>query len=571
MDNQFNQPGGGMPLQGTSSQPPMGYPGAAQPPYAAPNPYDAIQPQAPSYGAQQPPFAGMPYDTMQQQPVPFGAQQPYAPGNPYDALQPQASPYGAQQPYAPNPYDTMQQPVNAYGAVQQPYADPGAQQQPYSEDGYEHLFGREQGQGVPEQPVPRQVHGQPFAGAAAPQIPGRRKRMNPSDIALIVVGMLAVIGFAAWFLYSNYAPQAARIGRVETGSLSAIHSGNVLVVRNEIPFDAEGVNSIMYEAKEGSKVARNAVICYVYSTGYSASAVRQLQEFRDEIRDYQESLIESSTIYDAKSDRYNGDVLALAQQMRSLIAGEDGSLPNIEAQMTQVVAERQTYFDKKYASDQRFSRKKDDERSQNQRISSWMLSHTANSEALVSFYSDGFEYAINGGNYTGFEPNEVRAMINGRKPENAAPAKGRTTIYRLVKDNEWYALFLSDDTEWNPVVGETYELQLERFGDTPVTASVVSFTKSGGELLVRLRISGSVQQVMYLRSCGAVLSESMSTLMVNERAIHTRDDMTGVTVVDGSTESFIPVNVIHVLDGYAYFQTVQQSVLFEGMEVRLYD
>ena len=140
-----------------------------------------------------------------------------------------------------------------------------------------------------------------------------------------------------------------------------------------------------------------------------------------------------------------------------------------------------------------------------------------------------------------------------------------------MKDNEWYALFLSDDTEWNPVVGETYELQLERFGDTPVTASVVSFTKSGGELLVRLRISGSVQQVMYLRSCGAVLSESMSTLMVNERAIHTRDDMTGVTVVDGSTESFIPVNVIHVLDGYAYFQTVQQSVLFEGMEVRLYD
>ena len=44
-----------------------------------------------------------------------------------------------------------------------------------------------------------------------------------------------------------------------------------------------------------------------------------------------------------------------------------------------------------------------------------------------------------------------------------------------------------------------------------------------------------------------------------------------MVVVEGSTESFIPVNVLHVVDGNAYFQTIQQGLLFEGMTVKLFD
>jgi len=573
MDNQFNQPGGTQP----TGQQPAGYPqagyGTGVPPQQWGNPADP-------YGVQQPQAApgGSLYETLQQPAAPYGApQQPYAApgGSLYDTLQQPAAPYGtAQQPQATPGGYYAQQPAAPYGTVQQPYADPGAYQPPYSDNGYQHLFGQGT-QEMPQQPAapqqPAQApRGKAFAGAEAPLVPGARRRMSVSDIALIVVAMLAVIGFAGWYLYATYAPEAARYGQIASGSLSAIHSGSSLIVRNEIPYDAESVTSVVYDAKEGSKVARNTLICHVYSTGYSASAVRQLQEYRDEIRDYQEKLIETSTIYDGKSERYNADVMTLAKEIRSLVAGDDGSLPNIEAQLTQTVKERQDYFDKKYASDQRFSRMKDDERSQTQRIDSWTLAYSATTDALVSFYSDGFEYAINGSNYATFEPDEVRAMISGRKPEGAEPPKGKTTIYRMVKDNAWYALFLSDDTEWNPVVGETYELQLERFGDTPVSATVVSFTKAGGELLVRLCITGSVEQVMYLRTCDAVLAESMSTLMINERGIYEQDGMTGVVVVEGSTESFIPVNVLHRVDGYAYFQTVNQGLLFEGMTVRLF-
>ena len=161
-------------------------------------------------------------------------------------------------------------------------------------------------------------------------------------------------------------------------------------------------------------------------------------------------------------------------------------------------------------------------------------------------------------------------MINGQAPEKTTAQKGKTTIYRMVREGEWYVLFLSDNTDWNPVNGQVYQLQLERFEDSAVYAEVVNFTRSGGELLVRLRVQSPVKPVLYMRTCGAVLGENVATLCVPERAIHTQDGMTGVVVVDGATESFIPVEVIHNDNGNAYFRAIQQGLLFEGMTVLLF-
>ena len=330
------------------------------------------------------------------------------------------------------------------------------------------------------------------------------------------------------------------------------------------------MTSIDYEAEEGSRVGRGAEVCSVYSTGYSVSAVQLLEQYRGEIRDQQKKLIESTTLYDGKLIRFETEILSLVTQVRELIGGAEGSLSNLEKQLADKVKERQDYLDQKYASDQSFNRTKDDARAQSQRIDGWTKLYTASEEGLVSFYSDGYEYRVNANTYMNFEPSEVRAMINGKQPEKTTVQKSRTTIYRLVRDNEWYVMFLSDDTEWKPVNGEMYELKLDQYENTKVTAQVVSFTRSGGELLVRLKINAPVEQVLYMRTCEAVLGESVSTLMVNERAINKQEGTVGVTIVDDTTESFIPVDVIFSKDGYVYFQAVQQGVLREGMRVRLY-
>ena len=55
-------------------------------------------------------------------------------------------------------------------------------------------------------------------------------------------------------------------------------------------------------------------------------------------------------------------------------------------------------------------------------------------------------------------------------------------------EEEWYALFLCQDRDWNPVVGETYQMQLTGFDDYVIPAEVVSFTRIGSDLLLRMRV-----------------------------------------------------------------------------------
>ncbi len=530
MDNQFYPPNG-MPQGG---QPNPGMPGYGVPqqadPYGQQNPY--LQPQQ-GQGMPQPEMPGYdPYDLQQSGYATYT--QPQIPVQPLQ-----------QQDYAQNPYQTGYQP---------PYT---GEAQPYSEAGYQYHF--DHGQNPPEQPP---------VGFPPQQLKPEKPRLQLTAFHFAIIAV--ALGFLGWYLYATLVPEAARYGQITSGSLSANHSGDCLIVRNEVPYDAEGVTSVVYDAEEGSTVIRGDYICKVYSSGYSTREMTTLQNYRTSIRDYQKKLLESETTYDAKRNRVTSDVVTYAKAVRDLIGGARGSLENQEELLAIAVQARQAYMKSKYASDQRLSRLFDDELSQTQRIDSWTKQYTAIDSGVVSFYSDGYEYGLTGQNYTAFEPRQVRTMINGQAPEKTTAQKGKTTIYRMVEEGEWYVLFLSDNTSWNPVQGQIYQLQLERFENTQVYAEVVDFTRSGGELLVRLKVNSDVKPVLYMRSCGAVLGESMSTLCVPERAIYTQDGMTGVVIVSGSTESFIPVNVIHYDGGNAYFQAIQQGLLFEGMTVLLF-
>ena len=205
-----------------------------------------------------------------------------------------------------------------------------------------------------------------------------------------------------------------------------------------------------------------------------------------------------------------------------------------------------------------------------QRISSWTKQYAALSEGIVSFYSDGYEYGLTVSNYEQFSPAQVRSMINGAKPEQSTTQKGKTTIYRMIREGYWYVLMMVRDGSWNPVEGATYELRLESFQDTTVQARVVSFTRSGGEMVVRLAVQAPVKPVLYIRSCSGELGDNVLTLKVPARAIYYQDNMAGVVVVDGQYQPFIPVNILDKRDGAVYISAIQQGVLAEGQTVRLF-
>ena len=348
------------------------------------------------------------------------------------------------------------------------------------------------------------------------------------------------------------------------------YTGDCLIVRDETPFDAEGVSSVDYIAEEGSLVSRGASVCNVYSSGFSTREMTALQDYRDQIKEYQVKLLKAQVTTDSYMEKLEADVMTRAREVRELIGGARGNMNNQETLLAAAIQARQNRLKELYSEDQRMTRLYDDELSQLQRISSWTKQYSATGEGLVSFYSDGYEYGLTVTNCTQFSPAEVRDMLNGRKPTTDLAAKGKTTIYRLVRNGHWMVLMLIRDSNWNPVEGAEYELKLENFKDTMVKARVISFTRTGGELEVVLDIMDDVKSVLYIRTCTGVLGDSVASLTVPAKALYYQDNMPGVVIVDGDYQFFIPVNVLDKRDGMVFISAIQQGVLYEGQTVRLF-
>ena len=400
------------------------------------------------------------------------------------------------------------------------------------------------------------------------QIPQRpeNKRMSVPQIMLIVV----VLAFAVWYLIITLTPESSPYATITAGVIGSRYTGDCLIVRDETPFDAEGVSSVDYIAEEGSLVSRGMTVCNVYSSGFSTREMTALQDYRNQIKEYQIKLLNAQVTTDAYMEKLEADVMTRAREVRELIGGARGNMNNQESLLAAAIQARQNRLREMYSEDQRMTRLYDDEQSQLQRISSWTKQFGAQGEGLVSFYSDGYEYGLTVTNYDQFSPAEVRAMLNGQKPGGDQSSKGKTTIYRLVRDGHWVVLMLIKDSNWNPVEGAEYELKLENFKDTMVKARVVSFTRTGGELEVRLDVMSDVRPVLYIRTCTGVLGDSVSSLTVPAKALYTQDNMPGVVVVREEYQFFVPVNVIDKRDGMIYIAPIQQGALYEGDTVRLF-
>ena len=495
------------------------------------------------------------------------------PMGPWNTQMPQGSQMGSwtQMQGQMGPGQPMQQgPMNGWTAQMaqgQPMQGMMGAGQPMSQTG------QTQGQQMTGQMGPEQQVELPVTPSQQLQTPSApvqqetgKKKLNMFEIMLIV----AVLGFAVWYVVTSLTPQSSPFATITSGTLGSRYHGDCLIVREEMPFNAEGVTRINYSASEGSLVLRGNKICDVYSSGFSTKEMTTLQDCRDLIKEYQLKLLSTESTIDDTINKCNTNVISKATQVRSLIAGTTGNMANMEIEVNAAIATRQNELSKKYTDDQRMSRLLDDEKSQEQRIASWTKPYAAMTNGIVSFYSDGYEYGLTTSNFTTFSIPEVQKMMNGVKPELSTVDKGKTTIYRMVNDGKWYVLMLIRDATWTPVEGQTYSLKLESFRDTEVNATVMSFTRTGNELLVRMVVQSSVQPVLYIRTCEAELGDSMATLMVPQQAIYTQDNMPGVVIVDGQYQTFIPVNIIEKRDGYVYVRGIQQGVLFEGQTVRLF-
>ncbi|MCI6374566.1 MAG: hypothetical protein MR821_04650, partial [Clostridiales bacterium] len=158
-------------------------------------------------------------------------------------------------------------------------------------------------------------------------------------------------------------------------------------------------------------------------------------------------------------------------------------------------------------------------------------------------------------------------------PEQSIVSRGSDPLFRTVIEDEWYALFLCTDRDWNPVVGEAYQMKLEGFDNYVVSAKVESFSRIGSDLLLRMSVRDqSVEPVLNIRTCGATVGDFVSGVRVPMNALYAHDNRMGVIVLESGVQVFVEVTVISYSDdGTAFVRpTLEGSPLQAGKTVLLF-
>lgn len=474
--------------------------------------------------------------------APIQPEQPY-----YPPQQPQVPTQQQVGPGMPPPYA----PPAGYTPAQQPAAP--VQTSEYAQEAYQ-----------PQTPAPFQNTQQPYR---AP----RSRGYNRINIILgLIIGALVII-LGAIAVSQMASGSKNRTALVARGNLGSNHTGDAVLVRNEVMFTQEGISQIDYIATEGAQVRRGEKVCTVYTSGFSNKEWSTLNNYRTQIKEYQKTLLASTNIEnDTQLKRLNNAVLTRALETQNMVQSASGNLINHESLLSTDIQERSYYLKQKYADDQKLNRLYDDEKTQLQRIETWTKPFAAGDTGIVSFYTDGFERVLSSSNYEEYSPTQVRQMYRGVLPEAAALGRNEVAVYRIVRQGSYNVLMLCDDPEWTPTVGASYELLLESFDNTRVSATVESVTRSEGELLLRLSIRGDVEPVLYIRSCHVQLSENIYSLTVPANALTDDAGQRGVVVVQSDGNYFLPVEVISEDSREAHIVPLLNNILHEGSVVLVF-
>ena len=405
----------------------------------------------------------------------------------------------------------------------------------------------------------------PKTGIPAPQ---RKMRKWPWVILALVALAAAIVLFGR-----SCTPGRETYGYVRFGSLSARYAGDAVIVRSETVAAQQGVSQIDYIADEGAEVKRGETVATIYTSGFSSREWTTLQNYRNQIKEYHKVLINNASA-DTRLLSLTTQVRERALEAQRLVQGARGSLNGQETLLKDAMVSLRVYMRQKFPDDQKLSRLYDEENNQLQRISTWSKQFAPTNDGLVSFYTDGYEPALNMTTYADFSPAQVRDMYNGRVPQVAGQTAVRnsTDVYRLVKKEPWAVLLLCSDQDWTPVTGRVYEMLIEDYENTLVHATVETFTRSGGELLIRLRVDDvdKLKDVLYKRSCKVQVGESVNTLMVPSRAIYIQNGRKGVVMDTEGGQYWTAVEVVSDDGTSAYVIPENPGVLKDGVRVRLF-
>ena len=228
---------------------------------------------------------------------------------------------------------------------------------------------------------------------------------------------------------------------------------------------------------------------------------------------------------------------------------------------------RQEYMRQNKREDLKLNKLYEDENTRLNSIASWRRVAEADTAGVVSFYLDGYEDYLTVDALSDLTPETVRTVLEGG---SLSTTRSRTqAVYRIVNQDKWYAVILTDGKSWNPVAGQQYYLQAEGYEDLSYNATVIRVIKVNRDILAVFEVNDPIGPLIYQRSGRFSLSTELSGLSVSARALYEQNGQAGVRVNDVPGGTFVAVNVLSNDGKTALVQPLVDGALQSGQSVLL--
>jgi len=375
-------------------------------------------------------------------------------------------------------------------------------------------------------------------------------RRKPKLRFFIILGIAIIGAILAVILVI----QSRQTAAVEWASTEFEANFDVLIVRDEVVYEAKNYGKTEFIAVEGERVEVADPIVEVYEWGYNDTTHSELLDLQKIILEYEADVIRAGIIDDQLID-INVRIDAKALQIAQVVSGDAKDLLPLEREMKQLLDERSAYLRNVMPDDQLTEYLKQ-ETALLELIAGWRQSVVANEPGLVSFYFDGNEALMSKENIGSFTRGALEEVIGGKIIETSSDDQAFVPLYRVVKEDEWYVILLSDVDIPEMYIGNGFSIIFDDYLDEMQTGVVFEKTilENNDGFVYTILIRGNIGALLGERRVSAKLYNVQEGMRVPRSCIRRADEISYVETTDGQ---IVPVYLIADDGEYVFVQTYQ--------------
>jgi len=377
--------------------------------------------------------------------------------------------------------------------------------------------------------------------------PARRK--PKLKFYLILLSAVAVAAVAL-ILVLRGQPTAA----VEWASTDFSAKYDMLILRDEVVYEAKNYGKTDFIAVEGQHVDVGDPIVEVYEWGYNDETLSILLDLQKKILSYQTD-VRQAGIIDEQLNDINSRIDAKAKEIQQTIT--DGKLVNtlpLERDMDSLLDERMSYLKSSVMPDEKLREYYSQETELLTQIAGWRTSINAKENGTVSFYFDGCEALMAKDNIGHFTKKALQEVEAGKTIKTDEEDQATAPLYRVVNENAFYVVMLSDKKIPEMYEGDNFSLVFDDYLDKQYTGVVFNVSKleNNDGYVYTILIKDNIGPLLGDRRVSAKVYNVQEGFRVPASCVKTSD---GVDYVETANGKIVPVMVVADDGDYKFVKT----------------